>query len=46
MTATVAWKNSATLAGLLDIKAAAVLISLALVVGVTLATSRGPEATA
>jgi sodium/proline symporter len=40
MTATVAWKNSVTLAGFLDIKAAAFLISLALVVGVTLATSR------
>ena len=44
MTATVAWKNSATLAGFLDIKAAAFLISLALVVAVSFATSarRGP----
>ena len=36
MTATIIWKNSATLNGLLDIKAAAVLISAALVVLVSL----------
>jgi sodium/proline symporter len=38
MTATVVWKNSATLGALLDMKAAAVLISAALVILVSLAT--------
>jgi Na+/proline symporter len=38
MIATVVWKNSATLAALLDIKAAAVFISAALVILVSLAT--------
>jgi sodium/proline symporter len=45
MTATVAWKNSATLSGLLDIKAAAVLISAALVILVSLATQGSREST-
>jgi sodium/proline symporter len=45
MTATVVWKNSATLAGLLDIKAAAVLISAALVILVSLATQDSHEST-
>jgi len=46
MIATVIWKNSAALNDLLDIKAAAVLISAALVVGFSLATKppgRGTE---
>ena len=38
MTATILWKNSEYLGGLLDIKAAAVFISAALVVGVSLMT--------
>ena len=38
MTATVVWKNSATLGALLDMKAAAVLISAAMVILVSLAT--------
>ena len=42
MIATVAWKNSATLGAILDIKAAAFLISAALVVLVSLA-ERKPE---
>ena len=45
MTATVAWKNSATLAGLLDIKASAVLISAALLILVSLATRDSHEST-
>jgi sodium/proline symporter len=44
MIATVVWQNSATLGALLDIKAAAVLISAAVVVVVSLTGSRcGPE---
>jgi len=38
MTATIVWQNSAALGEILDIKAAAVLISAALVVGVSLVT--------
>ena len=38
MTATVVWKNSATLGALLDMKAAAVLISAAMVILVSLTT--------
>lgn len=43
MTATVAWKNVPWLAGLLDIKAAAVLISAAAVVLVSVGTSGGHD---
>jgi sodium/proline symporter len=46
LVSTVAWKNSAALQGFLDLKAGPVLISAALVIGVSLANSRatpGPE---
>jgi hypothetical protein len=38
MVATIVWQNSETLKGILDIKAAAVLISAALVASVSLVT--------
>jgi len=44
MTATIVWQNTATLGALLDIKAAAVLISAVLVFAVTLLTSRSEPA--
>ena len=44
MTATVVWQNNATLGALLDIKAAAVLISATLVLLVSLGTTAHPEA--
>jgi sodium/proline symporter len=40
MTATIVWKNSEMLSGLLDMKAGAVIISAALVVGVSLMTRK------
>ena len=36
MTTTIVWQNSETLGALLDIKAAAVIVSAALVIGISL----------
>jgi hypothetical protein len=44
MAATIFWQNSAALGAILDIKAAAVLISAALVLVVSLLTARGGDA--
>jgi sodium/proline symporter len=43
MSATIIWQNVASLGQLLDIKAAAVLISAGLVLGVSLMTRRGED---